>query len=103
MAGVRREPNPGGKFHGWFYDSVGKRIFFTGTRNRAETLRMAERLEDEHRQVRLGYRPAPLSFDKHRSRPFVEVMVEYLAWGESQGGRGEGPGARPMPVCAAAT
>ena len=37
--------------------------------------------------MRLGYRPAPLSGDKHRKRPFEEVKSEYIAWGESQGGR----------------
>jgi len=52
---------------------------------------MAERLEDEHRQVRLGYRPAPSSADKHRKRPCDKVMEEYLAWGEAQGGRGGRP------------
>ena len=66
MAGVRKKPNPGGKYHGWFVDAIGKRKFFTGTHNKAETLRIAERLEDEHRQIRLGYRPVPRSTDKHR-------------------------------------
>jgi len=52
---------------------------------------MAERLEDEHRQVRLGYRPAPSAADKHRRRPCSEVMDEYLSWGKTQGGRGGRP------------
>lgn len=91
MAGVRKKPNPGGKYHGWFIDAAGKRIFFTGTRSKADTLKMAERLEDEHRQVRLGYRPAPSSADTQRKRPFAEAMEEYLAWGSSQGGRGGRP------------
>ena len=52
---------------------------------------MAEKLEADHRQIRLGYRPAPLSADKHRKRPFQEVMEEYLAWGKAQGGRGGRP------------
>ena len=91
MAGVRSKPNPKGKFQGWFIDAAGKQKFFNGTRSKAETLRMAERLEYEHRQVRLGYRPVPGSADKHRKRPFAEVKDEYLAWGESQGGRGGRP------------
>ena len=86
MAGVRKKPNPGGKYHGWFTDTVGDRKFFTGTRNRSETLRMAKRLEDEHRQIRLGYRPAPTAAQKHRTRLFEEVRDEYLAWGQAQGG-----------------
>jgi len=91
MAGVRSKPNPGGKYHGWFIDAARKRKFFTGTHSKAETLRMAERLEDEHRQVRLGYRPAPSTADRHSKRPIAEVMAEYLAWGSSQGGRGGRP------------
>ena len=65
MAGVRKNSRPGGKFQGWFTDGAGKRRFFAGTRSRAETLRMAERLEDDHRQIRLGYRPTPQSATKH--------------------------------------
>jgi len=88
MAGVRKKRQSGGKYQGWFVDSNGKRKFFTGVHNRAETLSMAQRLEDDHKQVRLGYRPAPKSYDKQRCRPFVEVTAEYCSWGESQGGRG---------------
>jgi integrase len=91
MAGVRKTANKGGKFHGWFTDATGKRKFFTGTRSRAETLRIAERLEDDHRQVRLGYRPAPHSAAKHRNSLVGDAKREYLAWGESQGGRGGKP------------
>jgi len=91
MAGVRKKALPNGKYQGYYVDATGKRRFFTGTRSRAETKRMAERLEDEHRQVRLGYRPAPRSADKHRRRPISEIKDEYLAWGRSQGGRGGRP------------
>ena len=92
MAGVRKKPrSKDGKYQGWFSDSVGNRTFFSGTRDRAETRQMAERLEDEHRQVRLGYRPARSSTDRHRSRDFNEVVLEYVSWGESQGGRNGHP------------
>ena len=86
MAGVRKKALATGKYQGNYVDGTGKRKFFTGTRNRAETKRMAERLEDEHRQVRLGYRPAPTSAHKNRSRPFDKVTDEYLKWGATQGG-----------------
>lgn len=102
MAGVRKKANLKGRFQGWYIDSAGKQRFFLGTRNKAETLRMAERLEDEHRQVRLGYRPAPLSADKHRKRPFLEVMEEYCLGGSLKVAEAEGRGAEPMPVCAVA-
>jgi integrase len=92
MAGVRTEPSERtGKYQGWYFDAQGQRKYFRGTKSKAKTLQMANRLEDEHRQVRIGYRPAPLSAKKHQSRPFIEVAQEYLAWGEAQGGRGGRP------------
>ena len=94
MAGVRSKPLSSGKYRGWFMDVNREQKFFTGPKSRTETLRMAERLEDEHRQVRLGYRPVPVSADKHRARPVAEVVAEYRAWGESHGGRGGRPWSR---------
>ena len=86
MAGVRKKPNPGGKYHGWYKDSTGNRRFFTGTRNRKTTEAMAHRLEDEHRETRLGYRPAKTSAQKQRPLPFSRFVDEYLEWGQAQGG-----------------
>jgi hypothetical protein len=57
MAGVRNQRRSSGKFQGWFTDHTGERKWFDGTRSRAETLRIAQRLEDEHRQIRLGVYP----------------------------------------------
>ena len=91
MAGVRKKPTKSGKYQGWFVDAAGKQRFFTGTRSKTATQHLAERLEDEHRQVRLGYRPAPQAADKQRHRSVEEVKGEYMAWGESQGGRGGRP------------
>jgi integrase len=88
MAGVRKKAHRGGKYQGWFINAAGKRKFFTGTRSRPETLRIAQRLEDDHRQVHLGYRPARSTADKHRHDPIDKVTQEYLAWGTAQGGRG---------------
>jgi hypothetical protein len=87
MAGVRKKPIRGGKYQGWFINGFGKRQFFTGTRNKAETLRIAHRLEDEHRQIVLGYRPALRSADTHQNRAFSDIKDEYLDWGKAQGGR----------------
>ena len=92
MAGVREKPNPNNdKFQSWYYDSNGKRRFFWGTRNRTDTLHTTQRLEDEYRQVRLGYRPTPGAADKNISRLFGDAKDEYLAWGETQGGRSGKP------------
>ena len=87
MAGIRRKPQASGKYQGYFVAMNGRRTFFVGTRSRSETLRMAQRLEDEHRQIRLGYRPPPRPSDRHQTRPLAEVVQEYLAWGQLQGGR----------------
>ncbi len=91
MAGVRSKPLRGGKYQGWFIDANGDRKFFTGTRSKKETERLALRFEDEHRQIRTGYVPEPSAADEHHDRPFTEVTDEYVAWGESQGGLGGRP------------
>ena len=49
---------------------------------------MAERLEDEHRQMRYGYKPLPRVKDQHALCPLHEIVTEYIAWGKSQGSRG---------------
>ena len=100
MAGVRSTPRCG-KYVGWYTNMHGKQTFFAGMsaigpaptrrKNRVETLRMAERFEDDHRQIRLGYRPAPKSADKHRATPIQAVISEYLEWGKSQGGHHQRP------------
>ena len=86
MAGVRKNPNPGGNYQGWFTDAAGKRQFFTGTSDKKDTLSVARGLEDKHRQIRLGYRDAPTSAQRNKTREFDEVVTEYLTWGESKGG-----------------
>ena len=91
MAGVRKDIRRGGKYQGWFIDYKGDRKYFTGTKRKAETLRIAEKLEDDHRQVRLGYRPIPNKADKFRNKHVSSIMREYLAWGKSQGGRNGRP------------
>jgi len=87
MAGVRSKPRANGKHGGWYTDAMGRTRHFVGTRSKADTLRIAQRLEDDQRQIRLGYRPAPLSAHKHRTRPFPDTAAEYVEWGRAQGGR----------------
>ena len=71
----------------------GKRVFFLGTHDRRETRRMAEKLEDDNVQIKLGYKQPATSADKFKNRSFSEVIAEYIAWGESQGERrAVGPG-----------
>jgi hypothetical protein len=97
MAGVRKKPQSSGKYQAWFIAMDGRSKFFVGTRSRSETLRMAQRFEDEHRQIRLGYRPPPRPSDRHQTRPVAEVVQEYLAWGQLQGDDTAIPGV--LPIC----
>jgi integrase len=91
MAGARKKPQPNGKFRGWYKDWQGETQSFTGTKRHAETKKIADRLEDEHTQIRLGHRPAPSKAVENRTRAFAEIRDRYLAWGERQGGRQNGP------------
>jgi len=88
MAGVRSTAQANGKFQGWYKDAQGRRIFFTGTHDRKETLRIARKLEDDHRQVKLGYRDPTKSYQKSKSRLYSDVTAEYMEWGRAQGGIG---------------
>ena len=90
MAGVRRKPRGNdGVFQGWFVDWSGKRRFFRGTGDRKQTLAIARKLEDENREITLGYRPAPKISDKPRK--YLDTAEEYCSWGEAQGGLGGRP------------
>ena len=93
MAGVRKQPTKGGLYQAWFQDHTGQRTFLTASKKK-EALQIAQRLEDEHRQVRLGYRPLPSTAEKHRTRPFAEATEEYLALGEAREGVAVGHGRR---------
>lgn len=86
MAGARKKPSASGRYHGFFIDEAGKKRYFTGSKKRSETVRMARKLEEDCRQVRLGYREPRQTHFKHRDRPFMEAVTEYLEWGRCQGG-----------------
>jgi integrase len=86
MAGVRQNPEKNGKYRAWYINRNGKQKQFTGVRSKAETLRIANKKEDEERQIRLGYRKVPSPIKKNSRRNFHEVYEEYMAWGTAQGG-----------------
>jgi len=90
MAGVKSKPTKGGLYQAWFVDYTGKKKYFT-MRSKADAQRKAQRLEDEHQEIRKGLRPPPDSAAKHRKRPVDEAVEEYLEWGKAQGGRGGRP------------
>ena len=91
MAGVRNKPQKSGKYHAWYINYKGKRLYFTGTKSKSQTRKIAEKLESEHREIRLGFRPIPKPELKRRNLSFREVADDYLEWGKTQGGRNGRP------------
>lgn len=90
MAGIGNKKQANGKYRAWytgFKSGKKARIFFVGTASKIETLRIGQKLEDDHRQVILGYREAPSASQQHKTTPFADVVAEYIEWGEAQGGR----------------
>lgn len=87
MAGVRNKPLKSGKYRGWYYDYKGDQKFFTGTKLKSKTRKIAEKLESENREIRLGFRPIPHPAMKRRNKPFRKLADDYLEWGKAQGGR----------------
>ena len=90
MAGVRKQPTKGGLYQAYYKDWTGKRQYLT-EETAKQALKAAMAIEKEHDEIRKGYRPAPSSSDGHRKSLWSDVLKEYLAWGESQGGRGGRP------------
>ena len=93
MATIFRTKDRSGKFHPkWrfkFFNFNGKRITRTGFTSKADTKKLAAKIEAEQDAIRKGLLPKPKESSKPRL--FSEVINEYLAWGESQGGRGGRP------------
>lgn len=92
MAGARKKPNKkGGNYQAYYRDYTGRRVWFVGTSNRKETIQLAQHLESEHRQMALGVKPPPTAPARHRKRPFLEAVNEYVLWGRTFG-RADGKG-----------
>ncbi|MFP6643861.1 MAG: tyrosine-type recombinase/integrase, partial [Candidatus Latescibacterota bacterium] len=91
MAGVCSKQLRSGKWRFWIMDRNGEQKFHTGVRDRDETLAMARRKEDDERQIRLGYRPAPTKADRAQELKLAPLANQYLEWGCKFGGRGGRP------------
>jgi len=87
MSGVRNKPQKSGRYQAWFINYKGKSQFFIGMKSKSKTRKHAEKLESEHREIRLGFRPFPKPESERRNLAFREVADEYLEWGKAQGGR----------------
>ena len=93
MAGVRQTTDKNGKPHKrwrfWYLNWQGKRTWGTGSTNKATTLRIARKLQEEHLQMRLGLRPKP--GEAPATTPYAQAMQDYLSWGKREGGRTRRP------------
>ncbi len=69
----------------------GIRKTFTFTKNRAQSQKQADLLEAREKEIRLGLRPVPTMSEAAARRPIDDIFGEYLAWGDTQGGRGGRP------------
>ncbi len=72
-------------------DHRGNRRTFTLSKNKQQSQAQADRIEVREREMRLGLRPLPSMSEEAGKRPIMEVMQEYLDWGNAQGGRGGRP------------
>lgn len=84
MAWVSKKPLKSGRYRAGYVDRHGRNVQFTGTKEKRPTLKAAERFEGEELEIKLRVRPEPLKF---AGRATAEAVQEYIAWGNSAGGR----------------
>ena len=98
MPGILRTKTKDGKWRAWHKshltgsDGRRKTLKFTGTHSRRETLPLAHERQVQEDRIAAGLIPAPE--DRESWRDFVDTVQDYLAYGESQGGRGGRPWGR---------
>ena len=98
MPGILKTKTKDGKWRAWYRshllgsDGRRKTLKFTGTQSRRETLALAQERQVHEDRIAAGLTPAPE--DRQPWRDFVETAREYLAYGESIGGRGGRPWGR---------
>lgn len=68
-------------------DHRGKRRNYTLSTDKRQAQREADMIENREREIRQGLRPPPTSHDNADRRDIYEIAEEYLAWGNTQGGR----------------
>jgi integrase len=81
------KPHPRWRFE--FRDYRGRKKKGTGFTSKAQTLKYVRELEAREDAIRKGFREPPKP--KIPDREFKAAAREYLAWGDSQGGRGGRP------------
>ena len=86
MAGVTGRKYADGAWRIWFMDGTGKQQFAKGTRSKRESRQLAKALETRERTLGSIPQAAPMTQEVHRGEPIDDIMADYLAWGETQGG-----------------
>ena len=98
MAGILKNRNKDGRWRAWYKshlpgpDGRRKTVKFTGTLSRRETLALARERQVQEDRIAAGLIPAPEA--QKPWRDFVDTVQDYLAYGESLGGRGGRPWGR---------
>ncbi len=72
-------------------DHRGNRKTYTLSKNKQHAQAQADRIEVREKEIRQGLRPVPSVSELASGRDIMEVMHEYLDWGDTQGGRGGRP------------
>ena len=91
---AKGQPIPLPRWRAIINEWTGKRKMVTLCKNRAEAQRQADTLQARQDDIRNGVVQPPTPARKAAGRPFAEVAAEYLAWGNTQGGRGGRPWSR---------
>ena len=86
MAGVTGRKYADGAWRIWYMDGTGKQQFTRGTRSKRESRQLAKALETRERTLGSIPQAAPMTQHMHPGEPIDDIMADYLAWGETQGG-----------------
>ena len=95
MPGIIEERNKDGRWRAWYKshlsggDGRRKTVKFTGTHSRRATLALARQHQEREDRIVASQGVAPEK--KPLWRDFVETVQDYLAYGETLGGRGGRP------------
>ena len=98
MPGILKHKTKDGRWRGWYKshrngsDGHRKTLKFTGTRSHRDTLTLAHQRQLKEDRIVAGLTAGPET--PRVWRGFVETVQDYLAYGESQGGRGGRPWGR---------
>lgn len=85
----KKNGSPHARWRFQYRDWQGAKRKATGYTSRTETEKLANQIQAEHDAIKKGLKPPPKV--EEPSLAFEEIEGKYLAWGETQGGRGGRP------------